>query len=337
MTEYLLLIAPSANRVYADRAPDLVAAEARVLLGSLADVETAERTSLAGVPYVRVATTDDPRVRPALAHLSGGYAAFARQGELLRPVELPVVERYPSDLTTVQKYPGKTNEQWTRLCLNVTAAATRRPERLLDGSLAVLDPMCGRGTTLNVALSLGLSVTGIDVDRRDFAAYEMFAKTWLRGHRLKHTVESTSLRRAGTTFGHRLAFTTAPDKTAFKAGDTATVTYLQADARRADELLRAGSVDAIVTDTPYGVQHGAHGEDLARSPLPLLAQSLGPWRRVLRTGGAIGLSVNRHVAPVPDLWDLLRDNGFEPVEHGEAFRHRVDSSIDRDLVVARAV
>ncbi|TWP34389.1 TRM11 family SAM-dependent methyltransferase [Leekyejoonella antrihumi] len=340
MPEYLVLVAPSANRVYADAAPLLVEAEARVVASALAGPDVSVlRTVLAGVDYVQVQVLEDTQGRGlrALSNLSATHAIFQREGELLRPVPLARMERYPSDLLTIQKYRGKTNEQWTRLVLNVTAAAARRPERWLDGGLVVLDPMCGRGTTLNLAMSCGYDVIGVDLDRQDYEAYGAFIKTWLRQHRLKHTVSEGALRISGENRGRRLELQAAATKDAFKTGDLQQVTYLSTDTTALDGLLKSASVDLIVTDTPYGVQHGSHGDRLSRRPLELLATALPGWTRILRAGGAVGLSYNRHVAPQDELADLLRANGLECVQGPgyDDLRHRVDASIDRDLIVAR--
>ena len=339
MTAYLLLVAPSANRVYADSAPTLLAAEARVLAAAFVDQPVdVEVVDVAGVDYVRVeAEGVDARGLRALSNLSAVHAVFEADVDLLRPVRADRVDTYPSDLLTIQKYPGKTNEQLTRLLLNVTAAATSRPERLLDGTLDVLDPMCGRGTTLNLALTYGLDVTGVDLDKRDFEAYETFLKTWLRSKRLKHTVSTGAIRTAGEHRGRRLDVEVAPSKEDFKAGRTQRLTYLGTDTTRLDGLLRAASFDVVVTDTPYGVQHGSHGERVARNPLALLDSALPGWVSALRTGGAVGLSYNRHVAPPQDLADLLEQHGLTVVGDpaDDTFRHRVDASIDRDVIVAR--
>ncbi|HWC23084.1 MAG TPA: SAM-dependent methyltransferase [Flexivirga sp.] len=339
MPEHLILLAPSVNRVYAADAPRLAEAELRTMATGfdLPDPEVSA-TRLAGVDYLALRTSgvlDDHAVR-VLSALSATHAIFRREGELLAPIPVQRPEPYPSDLVTIQKYQGKTNEQWTRLLLNVTAAATREPGRLLDGTLHVLDPMCGRGTTLNIALSLGLDVTGIDLDSKDFQAYSAFIKTWMRQHRLKHSADDSALRTSGRARGKQLQVEVAPSKDAFKGGNTQHVTYLSTDTTDIDGLLKARSVDVIVTDTPYGVQHGSHGDRLARSPLDLLGRALPQWQRLLRTGGAIGLSYNRHVAPRDELAGLLTANGLNPVEgEPDEFRHRVDASIDRDLIVAR--
>lgn len=339
MPEHLILLAPSANRVYAADTPRLAEAELRAMATGFGLTEpVVSATRVAGVDYLEL-RTGAPLDRDALLVLSGlsaTHAIFRREADLLAPVALERRAPYPSDLVTIQKYQGKTNEQWTRLLLNVTAAATRDPRRLLDGSLHVLDPMCGRGTTLNIALSLGLDVTGVDLDTKDFQAYAAFIKTWMRQHRLKHSADESTLRTSGRSRGRQLQIEVAASKEALKAGDSQRVTYLSTDTTDVDGLIRARSVDVIVTDTPYGVQHGSHGDRLARSPLDLLDRALPHWLRLLRTGGAVGLSYNRHVAPRDDLVALLSAHGLTPVDGPpDAFRHRVDASIDRDLVVAR--
>ncbi len=334
VTDYLLLVAPSANRVYAEAAAGLAAAEAETVLAAFgATAEVTPRT-IGGVPYLAV-RTDADRAVEVLSDLSTTFAAYAPEGDLLRPLDLRRRAFYPDDLVTLQKYQGKTNEQWTRLCLNVTAAATRRPERWLDGGLEVLDPMCGRGTTLNIALLAGYDVTGVDLDRKDYDLYAAFLKTWVQTHRLKHTLDRGASTTGGRARGRELELTVAPTKEAYKAGETHRLRYLNTDTTALDGLVRGGSVDVIVTDTPYGVQHGSHGDRLARSPLALLDSALPGWCRTLRVGGAVGLSYNRHVAPPDELRLLLEQHGLEVVDHGERFRHRVDASIDRDLVVAR--
>ncbi|UIJ34413.1 TRM11 family methyltransferase [Allobranchiibius sp. GilTou73] len=338
MTELLLMIAPSANRVYAGAARALVAAEALVLTGVLCDrpVEV-KPADLAGVEYLAVSAEGDAGdLVDVLSNLSACAALFEREVELLRPVPLRRREIYPSDLVTIPKYSGKTNEQWTRLVLGVTAAATARPQRWLDGSLNVLDPMCGRGTTLNLALSLGYDVTGVEIDRKDHEAYAAFIKTWMRTHRYKHTVQESALRTDGRMRGRRLQIEIAASKEGFRAGEVQHVEYLNTDTRDLDGLLRARSVDVVVADAPYGVQHGSQADELARSPLELLDQALPGWVRVLRGGGAVGLSYNRHVAPRDALDELLAEHGLQ-VRTGPGYddlRHRVDASIDRDLIVA---
>ncbi|HET9649873.1 MAG TPA: site-specific DNA-methyltransferase, partial [Microlunatus sp.] len=149
---FLILVAPASNRVYAGEAPGLLAAELRVLLTAAGhDPGPIRPLELAGVHYLELDLdaggpgADDTRARAELGRASAVLAAYERVGELLRPVPLVRPDRFEDDLVTIPKYAGKTNEQFTRLLLDVTLAARQRPR---PGPASVLDPLSGRGTTL---------------------------------------------------------------------------------------------------------------------------------------------------------------------------------------------
>jgi SAM-dependent methyltransferase len=343
MPQYAILVYPSANRVYTDSSPGLLRAELEVFGGALsADITDIGEDTIGGVGYVTFSTAE-PLAGPdvaLLSNLSSLYALFERGDETLRPVTISPLSRFDSDLLTIQKYPGKTNELFTKLLFNVTLLSTTSPLAMLDAALHVLDPLCGRGTTLNQAMMYGFNATGLDVDGRDFEAYEQFVKTWLRTKRVKHTAESGQVRRNKVRLGRRLDIEFGLTKEQYKAGETRKLTYLNCDTLTTDDLLRANSVDVIVTDAPYGVQHGSHraqDASLSRSPRDLLAAAVPVWARVLRPGGAIGISWNTYVAKREELVDILSRAGLDVCEGGafEAFSHRVDQAIVRDLVVAR--
>ncbi len=275
-----------------------------------------------------------------LAHVSVHYALFELEGQLLRPVAVPAAERLDDDLVTVQKYAGKTNEQFTRLLLNVTVASSAAAPRLTRGGLVVLDPLCGRGTTLNQALLTGHDAIGVEQDGKDVEAYATFLRTWLERKRLKHKATFGPVRRSGVMLGRRFEAEFAATKDQYRAGEMQRVTVLHADTLRTPDFVRPGSVDVVVTDAPYGVQHasraGASGRT-ARSPVALLEQALPVWTRLLRPGGAVGIAWNTLVAPRAELVHLLAAAGLQPLDEGpyRDLTHRVDSSIVRDVVVGR--
>ncbi|HEX4831933.1 MAG TPA: SAM-dependent methyltransferase [Trebonia sp.] len=342
MPQYALLILPSANRVYADASVALTQAElavfSRAVLGGR--LTGAEAATIGGVPYVTfTASSLAGRDAAFLANLSCAYALFEVAGDLLRPVGLHPLDRYDDDLVTIQKYAGKTNDQFTKLLLNVTLLSSAFAGEMLDRRLSVLDPLCGRGTTLNHALMLGYDAAGIDIDARDFEAYATFIKTWLKRKRLKHQVEyDAPVRREGKVAGRRLQVRLAATKEDFKAGDTQRLDVVNADTTRSPEFFQPGTFDLIVADAPYGVQHGSQaGGGLARGPLGLLAAAAPAWARLLRDGGAVGISWNTHVASRDDAVKTLADAGLQALDDGPylSFRHRVDQAITRDIVIAR--
>ena len=155
MNSYVLLMLPSANRVYAESAVELTVAELEVfnltvLSGRLRDIAT---TTIAGVPYVAFTAEDlSPADIALLSNASGLYALFAVEGSMLAPIATSPLAYFDDDLITIPKYAGKTNEQFTHLLLNVTLLSSASAPSLVDGGLRVLDPLSGRGTTLNQAM-----------------------------------------------------------------------------------------------------------------------------------------------------------------------------------------
>ncbi|MET9022179.1 SAM-dependent methyltransferase [Actinopolymorpha sp. NPDC004070] len=355
MPRYALLVLPATNRVYAEASIDLTRAElgvfsAAVLDGRLTDVAE-ER--LGGVPYVTFGVAEPLGARDVayLSQLSSEYALFElrEQRELsgegsgapvLSPVTLTPLDQFDDDLLTIQKYVGKTNEFFTKLLLNVTVLASASAGDMLDRRLRILDPLCGRGTTLNQVLMYGWDAAGIEIDGKDVEAYSGFLRTYLKRKRLKHQAELTPIRRDRKVLGRRFHVTLAADKAAYKSGDALDLTVVNADTRRARDFFRSGSFDAIVTDAPYGVQHGSRSGgpgELSRSPLDLLSAALPGWVDLLRPGGALGMSWNTHVARREDAAAALTAAGLEVCDDTAylGFRHRVDQAILRDVLVAR--
>ena len=359
MTEYACLLEPAANHVYRNSAPQLVRAELGVLnegvlAGRLLDLETRK---IGGLPYLTLRSAE-PLGELDVAHLANVSSLFAlfevEPSGLLRPVELRSLDLFDSDLLTILKYRGKTNEHFTKLMLNVTAYSSEFAELALERRLRVLDPLAGRGTTLNQALMYGWDSFGIELDGKSVDDYERFIGRYLREKKLKHRLRSCELRKDGDVLGRRIDVDIGCSKEAFKRGEKTSVALLHADARQARSFFRAGSFHVIVADLPYGVRHrsqrserpssgrrrvGSSGEESSRSrrPLDLLAEVLPVWADLLLPGGAIGLGWNRHVAGREKLVRAVEACGLTVMTappYGQ-FRHSVDQSILRDLVVAR--
>jgi hypothetical protein len=338
MGRYALLLAPGANRVYGRSAPALGRAELAIinrfgLGGRLGDLGE-ER--LGGVRYLTFATSGDSALDAGdiavLSNHSGIFALFEHAGpELLRPLDLSPLDRWDDDLITIQRYSGKTNEQFTKLLVNLALVVGHGGEALRSTGtrLRVIDPLCGRGTTLNQAVMYGLDAVGIENDRRDVDAYISFFATWLKNKRVKHHVERQRLRSTIT-----LAATKAEQKRSGAQG----VVVIADETTRAVEHVGKNSMDALVADLPYGVHHGSRGgSGLSRRPLELLHDALPVWRTVLRPGSAMAMAWNTRTLEREAFLQALESAGLEPIDAGENmdFAHQVDSSITRDVIVAR--
>jgi hypothetical protein len=335
MADHLILLAPSANRVYASEANRLVAAELKIMLGAQ-DHPPIEPVAVAGIGYLAVAAAGlDERMMWALGRLSGFYAAFQREHDRLQPIEVRTPDLFDDDLVTIPKYPGKTNEQFTRLLINVTLASMRRP---IGRPISILDPLCGRGTTLSTAMMLGCNAAGVEAELRAVEAYAAYLRTYWRRKRLKHTLELNPVRREGKIIGKRLE----AEVVLVGRDRPIALTIFSGDTRQSAALFGKRRFDAVLADAPYGVVHGGHTDVRGvsgkrdRSAAGLISDALPVWAGQLRSGGALGLSWNAIGLRRERLLELLAGAGLEPLDFGpyRDFEHRVDSSIRRDIVVA---
>jgi SAM-dependent methyltransferase len=334
VARYALLLKANANRVYGERAFALGAAELAVLVPSLGAVE---RTTIAGVDYL-VLDVAEPLPDSALAvvsNLSSLHALFLVEDHTFRPVAIEPRRALDEDLISIQRYAGKTNEAFTHLLVNLALAAGAGAfDRMVAGErLRLLDPACGRGTSLNRAALYGMDACGVDIDRRDVDAYRTFLTTWLKDKRLKHTVEQARLRKGRTEPAHRVTITYGGKG----AGERRVVDVVHDDTVRARDHFGARSMDALVCDLPYGVQHGSRPDTdvLDRGPERLLEAALPVWLDLLRPGAAAALAWNRRVLDRARLSGLVTEAGFAvPAPDDEGFVHIVDRSITRDVLVA---
>ena len=331
MTRVALLVGESSNRVYADHARRLLSAELCAIEAALScPIASAEPVEIGNVGWVVVELNDVTDVdRFLLSNLSGTRALFEIEAdERFRPLSLDRFERFSDDLVTIQRYQGKTNELFTHLLLNVTLAASASGRaRISAGERArLLDPVAGRGTTLNRALLYDMDVTGIEVNDADVEQYRIFLTTWLKDKRLKHQTAKERIRKgpaAGTS-----SFTV-------QIGGGPAVHMVRGSSEDARTLLPGRRFDLLVGDLPYGVQHKAKGGGApARSPLEFVEAAIDGWHRLLSDGGALGLAWNLRTLPRADLERVVTAAGFQVVTHPETFEHVVDRSITRDVLVA---
>ena len=334
----LMLTNPGANRVYAAQATTLAAAELAVCAPGASNVTP---RIVAGVDYLGFETDAldaTEAERTAALRQIGRQSTFLalfedRTDGLMNPIEVPDPDLFEDDLVSIPKYPGKTNEQFTRLLLNVTLAALERP---LSEKSTVLDPLSGRGTTLTTAWTAGLNAAGVEVDEKAVEQMAAFLKTYLRRGHFKHNADTVPVRREGKNIGRKFEATVHLEDRELTMG------VFTGDTRSSAKLWGKRLFDAVVTDAPYGVVHGSHSDVVGttgkrdRSPAGLLKGSVGVWAHQLKEGGALGLSWNTHGLRREDLVEMVEAAGLVVKNEGPwlGFTHRVDSSIQRDVLVA---
>ncbi len=257
MPTHALLLRASANRVYGEASFALARAELEALdrtqLGGV--VTATRREPIAGVDYLLVDTVEpfNAEQLAVVANLSSLHALFEVEGALLRPCPVAPLARMDDDVVTIQRYAGKTNEAFTHLLVNVALAESGDAfGRLLAGKrVRLLDPACGRGTSLNRAVVYGMDATGIELDQRDVEAYTQFILTWMKDKRLKHQLEQAKLRKGRDTPAHRITVTYGRGK---ERSSHRVVDIIHDDTLGARAHLKARSIDVLVCDLPFGVR-----------------------------------------------------------------------------------
>lgn len=332
--KYTFLLWPHANVRYRNEACRLAEAELKILLERFAPDASVGVGECLGAPALEVESAEpfsDECIAAVAAH-SLLYGLFeTRQDGALKPIAGREPAFLGEDLPGILKYKGKTNEMFTQLLVNVGLYSSdywnlKEPVRLLD-------PMCGRGTTLFVGANRRWECTGADVDKNDLKEAEQFFKRYLEYHRLKHAMERASLTVKGGKPAPSVQFLFSDTPEHYKQKHTATLRLVNTDAARVRETFGAKRFHLIACDLPYGVQHASCGGTLEK----LLADVLPGWREALLPGGTVAVSFNSQTLKLSTLREIMADAGMEPLAGGvyDCFSHWVEQAVTRDVAVCR--
>lgn len=333
--KYIMLLWPHANVRYQNETMKLAESELRLMLDVFApDAEIAPYAEM-NLPAleIRMEKNMDTSLLRAIKRHSLMYALFeACEGGLLKPVCGRAEAYVGADLPGILKYKGKTNEIFLQLLVNAALYSGGFAHRGHE-KLELLDPMCGRGTTLFVGANLGWNTTGIDVDRNDLSEAGKFLKRYFEYHRMKHesSQESRTIQGGKPVPVKLFAFADTPGH--FKNDEKCTLRMANADAVRAREIFGKEKFHIIACDLPYGVQHSGVGG----SPEKLLAKALPAWKEALKKGGTVAVSFNAQTLPREKVLTLMEKAGFEVKRGGahDGFSHWVEQAVTRDIAVGR--
>jgi SAM-dependent methyltransferase len=254
-----------------------------------------------------------------LARLSFVQGIFRQENKLLSPLAILPAFQLHEDFVFGSKYRGKTNERLTQLLINVGLSVVDARQ---GNQIKLLDPMCGRGTSLLWGMRYGLNGRGIEQDPKALAEIRQNVKKWTRLHRVRHQMNEGFIGKANKQQrGKFLEFT----------ADDTNIKIISGDAREAPALLKGEKFHLLVSDLPYGVQHVTTAG--TRNPLQVLEECAEGWSESLKPGGALVLAFNSYLPRRDELLDLYRQYRLEPVEFSAP--HRMSESIVRDVVVLR--
>lgn len=340
MYQYAILANPGHNRIYFESALTIARNELVALLSKM-DVGHSDITQPdLGLPATLAFSTQQPLSDSQLSQLSASsiyYALFELKSDsLCKPVRVKPFNSFPESMSQILRYTGKTNEQFTRLMINIALSACETNSE----KKTLLDPMCGKGTTLYEGLIQGLDVVGVEISPKSVQELQTFIVKYMKSGRYKHKL--TKEKRTGSggkKIADGFALDAAVSKELFTSGHAQSLKVYCADTRICNQVVKKNSCDVMVSDLPYGVQHGSKSASdvkMARSPLELIEEALLSWKVPLKVGGAIVLSFNEFTLKWSELASLFKENGFEVKESDPyvGFLHRVDQSINRNIFVA---
>ena len=331
-----VLLWPHANVRYFESMKKLALAEMEILLHTFDERISVRPLQMQGIEFCAFDVPEiDDRLHKLLSRLSCAYAVFAVQGEALLPLQPGGALRFGGDLSGVLKYKGKTNEMFTGMLVNL-AVFSSAYAKWFDRPLQILDPMCGRGTTLFEALRRDYDASGVEIDKMDVSEICKFLKKYCEHNRLKHRVETSSLTVEGKSAGTRTRFLLAENAEHMRE-DPRTLTVTLGDTLYADRFYKGRTFHAIACDLPYGVQHESRDGQSKVALDKLMNRALRAWQKVLLPGAAVALSFNANTLPLEQARGMLARAGYEPVTGGpyDGLAHWVEQAITRDIAVAR--
>ena len=335
---YAMLLKPHANVRYRQSLEKLAKIELECMLQAwgLQDAGVCVE-SMAGEPFLVFETNQMTETiwKELSRHSSICFAARVEENGALFPLERSVQGVLPDDLPHVLKYKGKTNADFTAMMLHCAKAASAFEDA--GGTLRVLDPMCGKATTLFCALCEGYDAVGVDTDQKALQETDGYVERSLKMHRVKHKRSAASKTLSGGGSVRSTSYTLAADAEAMKQGNTLSLELIHGDAARVAEMVKPGSVHLIASDLPYGVQH-APRENGGMSSLGRLIQRVAPGCvKALKSGGALAFSFNLNTLPRKEVVRALEEAGLHVLQQPPYadFSHWVEQAVERDIVVAR--
>ena len=173
-----VLLWPHANARYFESVKTLAASELTVMLRALDENAEVRHCEMNGLPLLTFDVREfDDRMRRLMSLLSCAYAVFEVRGEALLPLMPGGPQRFGGDLSGILKYKGKTNENFTGMLLNLAVFSSDFAGKF-DQPISILDPMCGRGTTLFEALRRDWDASGVEIDKTDVGELTRFVKKY---------------------------------------------------------------------------------------------------------------------------------------------------------------
>ncbi len=335
--KYGILRYPHQNKRYFDSTSVLLLNEFHIMADALnVNIQNVEYQTVGGLELlVFEAEILEPDMLEAIYRLSSNFVLFKFVGETIVPMNEGKTTYFKDDISSILKYSGKTNEDFTSMMINVGIFSSAFAKQFKE-PLNILDPMCGRGTTLYEGLIKGYNVAGIELKKAECQEIDKYLKRYLKYHKYKHDASHQTIKtRAGK--GVKYTIETADSTENFKAKNRRKIQFANGNTLEANTFYKKDSYHVIVTDVPYGVQHQGASNSKPVDMLKLLSDASLAWKKVLKKGGTVVISYNAYTLSKEKLNEVFTASGYEVLTVGvySEFEHWVEQAVNRDVFVAR--
>jgi len=336
--KYVILIRPNGNIPFFEELKKMCTHEAMIVFNKLKiEATEMEVVKIGKADYLQFETKDPiaETLIPYIMKLSFYYSMFEVSSDgMLKPVDQVFEQFFGDDLSVRLKYQGKTNESFTRMLINIALFSTNFCK--LE-EINILDPMCGKGTTLFESLIAGYNAFGAEDNKVAISDLSTYFTRYLQEGKYKHQAMHGKAMSGSDILGEVYEVNIFMTKEDAKKKKSKQLKILRGDTLDSNRIFKKNSIHVIATDLPYGVKHiGKNSGNPERDLEALLDKAFEAWYMLLKKGGALAISWNTYTNKRENLVLLLENNGYEVLNEGDYlnFRHRVSQAINRDIIIA---
>ncbi|MBN2899578.1 MAG: hypothetical protein JXO44_12460 [Clostridia bacterium] len=336
--KYGILRYPHQNTRYFDATKHLLVGELTVIANALnITIENDNYEVINGVElYCFEMPPIDEMVLKALHQISSNFILFEILGDMLRPLNTTKTSYFKEDLSSILKYSGKTNEDFTAMMINVGIFSSDFAKNF-NQPLNILDPMCGRGTTLYQGLIMGYNVSGVEINSKDCEEIDKYMKRYLKYHKYKHEASHQTIIINKQKKGIKYTIETADTAENYKNKNRRIVQFASGNTLDVNDYYKKDSFHVIATDIPYGVQHSGTSKSQPIDMTKLLESAALAWHRVLKKGGTVVIAYNNFTLKHESLQAIFEKTGYKVLREApyDGFEHWVEQAVNRDIFIAK--
>jgi len=336
--KYGILRYPHQNKRYFDSTSVLLINEFMIMSSALGlDIDKVAYETVGGLELLTFETEIiEGDALEAIHRLSSNFVLFQFVGEAIVPMNEGKETYFKNDISSILKYSGKTNEDFTSMMINVGVFSSAFAKQFKE-PLNILDPMCGRGTTLYEGLIKGYNVSGVELKKAECEEIDKYLKRYLKYHKYKHESAHQTIAIKGSGKGIKYTIETADSTENFKAKNRRKIQFANGNTLNVNNFYKKDSFHVIVTDVPYGVQHTGGSKAKPVDVLTLLKDASVAWKKVLKKGGTVVISYNAFTLSKEKLNEAFEASGYEVLTEGVYgdFEHWVEQAVNREVFVAR--